>query len=474
MGLQPNSWSRAWVWKPLKTNCLPSNLSGCTNLTSSLFTKSSSERSHPDRSPEIPISDKFREQFFKELRVLNPHKIYMHLSLVAISERCIGQIIAIKCQIECWIWNFTSFLVDLSLPSRIVGSPYWQVSGKVWDSSNNLLPVLQQTILPRKGYAANDHRQQRPVSILPGRYLQIQHRHHILGTSISGDSIFLPTWRTSTWMQSSCNATWRRWRGGDVFPIQIKEDTVEYKADSFKVKPNSMVDIFEKLPGVQVDKNGNVTAQEAGYQVYGWMERFFWRWRANGNPGTARRYYWQGAGDWWLRHQAAVSGIKDGILTRSSSSAQERQEQGSVWTRYCWLRYGWPLYGTINANMFSDRSQLSIFGNANNTNNSLFNIGGNGGGQGGGTRRPEAEASGLAQEPVPWLRLVRTPWGSAIPLAKAAPTRMVLTRPIPLEQTIALISVSKILSTEVIVSRGETAWATPMCPNRIFLKTRLL
>jgi hypothetical protein len=44
---------------------------------------------------------------------------------------------------------------------------------------------------------------------------------------------------------------------------------VEYKADSFKVKPNSMVDIFEKLPGVQVDKNGNVTAQEAGYQVYG-------------------------------------------------------------------------------------------------------------------------------------------------------------------------------------------------------------
>ena len=45
-------------------------------------------------------------------------------------------------------------------------------------------------------------------------------------------------------------------------PIQVKEDTVEYKADSFKVKPNSMVeDLLKKLPGVTVDKNGDITAQ---------------------------------------------------------------------------------------------------------------------------------------------------------------------------------------------------------------------
>ncbi|PWU02706.1 MAG: hypothetical protein C5B52_04940, partial [Bacteroidetes bacterium] len=49
-------------------------------------------------------------------------------------------------------------------------------------------------------------------------------------------------------------------------PIQIKEDTIDYKADSFKVKPNSVVeDLLKKLPGVQVDKNGNIMAQ--GKQV---------------------------------------------------------------------------------------------------------------------------------------------------------------------------------------------------------------
>ena len=45
-------------------------------------------------------------------------------------------------------------------------------------------------------------------------------------------------------------------------PIVIKEDTVEFKADSFKVKPNAMVeDLLKKLPGVAVDKDGNITAQ---------------------------------------------------------------------------------------------------------------------------------------------------------------------------------------------------------------------
>ncbi|MFN5762634.1 MAG: carboxypeptidase-like regulatory domain-containing protein, partial [Sphingobacteriales bacterium] len=48
--------------------------------------------------------------------------------------------------------------------------------------------------------------------------------------------------------------------------IQVKEDTIDYKADSFKVKPNAMVeDLLKKLPGVSVDKDGNVTAQ--GKQV---------------------------------------------------------------------------------------------------------------------------------------------------------------------------------------------------------------
>ncbi|MFN5915017.1 MAG: carboxypeptidase-like regulatory domain-containing protein, partial [Chitinophagaceae bacterium] len=45
-------------------------------------------------------------------------------------------------------------------------------------------------------------------------------------------------------------------------PIIVKEDTVEYKADSFRLKPNAMVeDLLKKMPGIEVDKNGNITAQ---------------------------------------------------------------------------------------------------------------------------------------------------------------------------------------------------------------------
>ncbi len=47
-----------------------------------------------------------------------------------------------------------------------------------------------------------------------------------------------------------------------VSAIKIKGDTTEYMADSFKVKENATVeDLLKKLPGIQVDNNGNVTAQ---------------------------------------------------------------------------------------------------------------------------------------------------------------------------------------------------------------------
>jgi hypothetical protein len=44
--------------------------------------------------------------------------------------------------------------------------------------------------------------------------------------------------------------------------IRIKGDTIEYKADSFKVREGATVqDLLKKLPGLQVDKNGQITAQ---------------------------------------------------------------------------------------------------------------------------------------------------------------------------------------------------------------------
>lgn len=47
-----------------------------------------------------------------------------------------------------------------------------------------------------------------------------------------------------------------------ISAIKMKGDTTEYAADSFKVQPNATVeDLLKKLPGIQVDKNGQITAQ---------------------------------------------------------------------------------------------------------------------------------------------------------------------------------------------------------------------
>jgi hypothetical protein len=49
-------------------------------------------------------------------------------------------------------------------------------------------------------------------------------------------------------------------------PVTLKEDTIQYKADAYKVRDNAPVeDLIRKLPGVDVDANGNITAQ--GKQV---------------------------------------------------------------------------------------------------------------------------------------------------------------------------------------------------------------
>jgi hypothetical protein len=47
-----------------------------------------------------------------------------------------------------------------------------------------------------------------------------------------------------------------------VNAIKMKGDTTEYKADSFHVQANASVEeLLKRLPGIQVDKNGQITAQ---------------------------------------------------------------------------------------------------------------------------------------------------------------------------------------------------------------------
>ena len=60
-------------------------------------------------------------------------------------------------------------------------------------------------------------------------------------------------------------------------PISVKGDTVQFSAGAFKTVPNATTeDLLKKLPGVEVDKDGNVTAQgEAIQKIYVDGKEFF-------------------------------------------------------------------------------------------------------------------------------------------------------------------------------------------------------
>src|SRR3569833_92997 len=48
----------------------------------------------------------------------------------------------------------------------------------------------------------------------------------------------------------------------DVNAVKVKEDTVEYNAAAYKVREGAAVeDAIKKMPGLDVDKDGNITAQ---------------------------------------------------------------------------------------------------------------------------------------------------------------------------------------------------------------------
>ncbi|MBK7407088.1 MAG: hypothetical protein IPJ40_02810 [Saprospirales bacterium] len=71
-------------------------------------------------------------------------------------------------------------------------------------------------------------------------------------------------WARSTWRPEYQLAGGAR--KGEHIPIAIRNDTIEYNASAFQVEPNAPVeDLLKKLPGVEVDRQGNIKAQ--GEQV---------------------------------------------------------------------------------------------------------------------------------------------------------------------------------------------------------------
>jgi hypothetical protein len=163
--------------------------------------------------------------------------------------------------------------------------------------------------------------------------------------------------------------------------IVVKEDTIEYNASSFKVKEGAVVeDLIKKMPGIQVDKDGNVTAQgKAVTRVKVNGKDFF-----GGDVKTATKELPANIVDKIqiiddYGDQATVSGIKDGDPDKVMNIQIKKDKNKGFFGR---VTGG---YGTndryqssLNGNYFNNNTQISVLANSNNTNTSIFNFGGGG------------------------------------------------------------------------------------------------
>ncbi|HEY1021400.1 MAG TPA: carboxypeptidase-like regulatory domain-containing protein, partial [Flavisolibacter sp.] len=172
-----------------------------------------------------------------------------------------------------------------------------------------------------------------------------------------------------------------------VRPVTIKEDTVQFDAAAYKVREGAVVEeVVKKLPGVTVDKDGNIEAQGkkvARLKVNG--KDFF-----GGDVQTALQNlpadviqniqiiddYGEGAN---------LTGIKNGEPEKVINiNTQPNKNRGNFGNATIAGGNEGRYAANVFGNHFNDEKQISFLAAINNTNANLFNF--NSGGRGGGAR----------------------------------------------------------------------------------------
>jgi hypothetical protein len=189
-------------------------------------------------------------------------------------------------------------------------------------------------------------------------------------------------------------------------PIQVKKDTIEFKASAFKTKPNATVeDLLKKLPGVEVDKDGNISSQgEQITKVYVDGKEFFLNdpKLATKNLSSEMVEAVQVFDD--MSEQAKFTKIDDGSRKRTINIKIKKDKKKGIFGRTSVSAGTEGRYeGSGSFNTFNNSRQISILGGANNINKLGFtdndlvsSMGGMGsvrrgnGGRGGGGSAPAA------------------------------------------------------------------------------------
>ncbi len=154
-------------------------------------------------------------------------------------------------------------------------------------------------------------------------------------------------------------------------PLSIKGDMIEYDASSFKVPPGSTVeDLLKKLPGVQVDENGNIKAQGQdvkkvtvdGKSFFGSDPKL-----ATKNLSAQAVSKVQVFND--KSEQSKITGVDDGKKEKTVNlELKEEFKKGGFGKITAGVGTKERLEGKANYNKFNAKEQFSVIGLGNNTN----------------------------------------------------------------------------------------------------------
>lgn len=164
---------------------------------------------------------------------------------------------------------------------------------------------------------------------------------------------------------------------GERTPLQIKGDTIEYNAGSFKTTPDASVeDLLKKLPGVEVDQAGNIKAQgEDVQQVLVDGKEFF-----SNDPTVATKNLPADAIDKVQVYDkssedAEFTGIEDGSRSKTINLLL-KDDRKSMWLGDITAGYGTEDTYKANAKLyrFTKTDQIAVLGMFNNINDYGFSI----------------------------------------------------------------------------------------------------
>lgn len=163
----------------------------------------------------------------------------------------------------------------------------------------------------------------------------------------------------------------------DRVPIVAKGDTLQYNAAAFRVRPNANVEeLLKKLPGVEVDKDGNVKAMGKDVRRITVEGKDFF----GNDPKVATRNLDADIVDkvevFDRRSDIAeFTGVDDGERERTINLALKEDKKKGLFGKFEG-GYGHEdrFAGRMNLNRFTKETQFSLLGNGNNINQQNFSM----------------------------------------------------------------------------------------------------